>query len=183
MENNWTLPVYSSIKPFIDLFLNDYNYSIINLENEYKQWMQKHGESERAGKDFVWSTLNSFQYALVQKVTSEQQLYALQRRIYCDMLRFLVQTGSKKNRFGIRKLINRCDLVPANLSEYRMNAEYICTKCCPECETLDGLLIPLEEEINNMQLPNVNCTRKGGCVCMYTTKPIRDKITNKLILK
>lgn len=183
MQNNWTLPVYSSIKPFIDIFLNDYNYSIEKLEKEYKQWVRKHGESERACKDFVWSTLNSLQYALVQKVTPEQQFYSYQRRVYCDMLRFLVQADVKRDRFRIKRLINRCDLLSATLSEFKMNAVYICNRCCPECEKQDGFLKPLEDEINDMQLPNNNCTRNGGCICLYSTIPLRNKLSNKLILK
>lgn len=61
-------------------------------------------------------------------------------------------------------------------ARFKIQAEFITTKCCPECEKLDGTTVPILEEINNPTLPYHNCTRPyTGCVCLYTITSIRDE--------
>ena len=62
----------------------------------------------------------------------------------------------------------------ANESEFRMNVEIIGSKCCVECDKIDGNFIPLDEAIKKPPLPHRQCIRENGCICLYGFQVARD---------
>lgn len=67
------------------------------------------------------------------------------------------------------------DLQQAIEIKLKMNATFITTGCCTECEKLANTILPLEEVVKSQPLPHPDCTREQGCICCYGFHPLRDE--------
>jgi len=65
-------------------------------------------------------------------------------------------------------------LKKASLLKIKMDVVIIGTKCCSECDKIDGKIFPLEKEFEKPFLPYCGCTRKPFCICCYGFQVVRD---------
>jgi hypothetical protein len=149
------------------------------LNKELKVFLIENGESDNARKGFLYGLFNR----LISDITFKckgQNLPLLLQPVYLKMWEFLVKVG--ENGSHILKLKLHCDLVQANSSDYRVLAMIIGSKCCPECDMIDGMAIPIEEALLQQPLPHPICEKETGCVCCYVFVGERD-MDNNLIMK
>lgn len=68
-------------------------------------------------------------------------------------------------------------------SNLKLNVKIIGTKCCTECDEINGTIVSLEEYLNNPILPYHRCTRHSlpnpphsatFCICTLGFEPLRD---------
>lgn len=80
--------------------------------------------------------------------------------------------GYSKKRYKAKLL---AQLKKANEYDFLVNVEFITTHCCPVCDKLKDVIMPLEQALNEQLLPPPDCTRPyGGCICCYGFIGIRD---------
>ena len=65
-------------------------------------------------------------------------------------------------------------IINAKSSGLKLDAIIIGTHCCPECDKIDKLTLPLDTIIKEPILPYSLCTRKPFCICCYGFIPLRD---------
>lgn len=85
--------------------------------------------------------------------------------------KFTVYTKAGKNITPVMKELNLCRLQIAEELPFKVNIKLFTKGCCPECEKLNGRVIPIEEAFKTLPLPYHNCTREQGCFCMYLAEP------------
>jgi len=66
------------------------------------------------------------------------------------------------------------DIDQAKKTELKLNAVIIGSKCCSECDKIDGLKLPFEEILQNPILPYHKCLREPFCICCYAFETLRD---------
>ena len=167
--------------------LKKYKYQVVNdfleedeFDKAYFEWIKKFGESNQSKRDFLWSVFQRLNIGIAKKFGVSIETYQYQRELYLIMLSFLVEEN--RNTKHIRKSIHFCDLMKADLSDYKQEVEFIATKCCEECDKINGQIIPLEEAIKTQPLPYSKCKRKTGCICCYGFKAVRDE-RGRIIMK
>jgi hypothetical protein len=145
------------------------------LESEFNEqfnsWSATRGVSIHSKNDFIYSLFNGLIFKTGQIVRGKK-LYQVLRPIYFEMWRFLLY--EEKPRSHVLKLMLYCDLILAEDENYKMRAQIIGSKCCDECDKLDGLNMPIEDAIMNQPLPVPNCTKTTGCACCYGFSVERD---------
>jgi hypothetical protein len=72
------------------------------------------------------------------------------------------------------------DIEQAKNSGLKLNATIIGSKCCSECDKIDGSKFPFEQILQKPILPYHKCLRKPFCICCYGFEPLRDE-NQKLI--
>jgi hypothetical protein len=141
----------------------------------HKQWVNKFGDGYQSQKDFIWSMFNRCINELGKRPQS-YEVFNAQTAIYFIMLKFL--WDEKKDVKGIRKSIAQVDVnrmvFDDAQSDLICDVVIISTKCCPECERIDGKVMTLDEVVKNPPLPQPECTRNNGCVCCYARQGRRD---------
>lgn len=60
-------------------------------------------------------------------------------------------------------------------SGLKLNVFIIGTKCCSECDKVNGLTFPFEELLQKPFLPFDKCLRKPFCICCYGFQALRDE--------
>ena len=66
-------------------------------------------------------------------------------------------------------------LLEAQNHRFKCDVILLTKKCCQSCEEMNGMQISLQQAIEKMPLPNINCTREKGCFCLYSIRPLRDE--------
>jgi len=168
------------IESYKEMFSDKYHFDGEEFFAIYQEWIIKFGETEKSKADFVWSMFNRIANSYAGKFKNELEMYTFMRGIYADMWQFLLKEGRDSSH--VKRLMHYCDLKTAGDENYKVNAQIIGTKCCPECDEIDGLVIPLDEAINKQILPFKGCTRKNGCICCYGFPYERD-LENNLVRK
>ena len=74
------------------------------------------------------------------------------------------------------------DLLEAVENTFETEAFIIAASCCDMCLKQDFKVYEIDEAIKLQSLPNIECTRKNGCVCCYGFKGKRDS-NDRLIMK
>ena len=152
----------------VDEFLDEDEFDGVLVK-----WVEKSGESDQSKRDFLWYVFQKLNKGIAEKFGYSIEMYQYQRKLYSIMLSFFIDEN--RNRNHIFKSINHCDLMIAKFSEYQQQVEFIASKCCEECDKIDGTIISLEEAIRAKPLPYVKCKRKNGCICCYGFHAVRDE--------
>lgn len=67
------------------------------------------------------------------------------------------------------------DINKAKKSDILLEVRLLTTKCCEECDKINGIKMSLKKAIKTKPLPHPDCTRKPSCICCYTFHVIRDR--------
>jgi hypothetical protein len=142
-------------------------FAVELYESNFLQWVEKYGDSIQSKKDFLWHNYNLILMEFATLYSHDPEfMYRQQRRVYCEMLSFLIEEG-KKITVAMKGILH-CDLQLTKLSGYNFNVKILATKCCDECDKINGQTFLLEDVIDKNILPYSKCKRKKGCFCQYT---------------
>jgi hypothetical protein len=112
---------------------------------------------------------------------SQQDRLHLQRDAFLDMS--FIQRYKPLGQFEkYHKLFHMVDIELASFHPFEVMMVVIATKDCPESESIDGMLLTVEEAREKQMLPYAGCTRPGKCICLYKSQPIRD-VNGRLVTK
>jgi hypothetical protein len=153
------------------ILIDTYRVTADSWNSGLEFWTNKFGDSEKAKADFIWSVFNEVQTLYANSAKSEVELYSKQKEIYFPMWQFL--KDEKRDFKHILNAITQIELylmrAESDASDYVYEVHVIGTKCCENCNKIDGIVLTIEQAIEQNLLPYKECTRNGGCICLYTS--------------
>jgi len=151
------------------LLIAKYNMSQNSFDENLNNWIKKRENLESSKRDFIWSCFNFLLLDYSKNSNDEIAMYNSQKDIYWDMRLMLIDEGRDSKH--IIKVINfiflKISEINDNNAKFESELVIIGTKCCEECNKIDGIKTTIRKELANQLLPYNKCTRESGCICCY----------------
>jgi hypothetical protein len=144
--------------------LGNHGISIEEFNKSKKKKTKQYG-FKPSDNDIVWELLNKRLLELM-KTSDINEL----RGIYYGMAKFGYEEG--KSFIHLLKEASKCELIRYKESEVVSKVQILAAdNSCDEFKELNGKQFTIEETLETMPLPNLNCTwpdvEPGWCRCTY----------------
>ena len=153
-----------------DIFISKFNVSEERFNADFNEWVINRGMDVQSKNDFIWRIFNRLVFEAPSK---DGNLYQNLRDVYGEMFGFLIK--EKKSASHILRQIHYCDLALHEERNYVIEVVVHSSDCCPECNSIEGLKMTVEEALKKEIIPLRDCTRSKGCICFYGFRAKRDQ--------
>ena len=156
-------------------FFDNFGMEEQNIRSYYEEWKVEFSTNIN---DFLWHIFNTLLHENATQSKDLERFYKRNIEIYFEML-YLRRKIEGKAANEIQQCLNRNKLqLQFESSNLELNVIVATTKDCEACKEIYNKEFPIRDVIKSDVIPYENCTRKIGCACVYTFKPIRDENDN-----
>ncbi|RYZ24594.1 MAG: hypothetical protein EOO16_00380 [Chitinophagaceae bacterium] len=161
------------IKNYLKFFAGDFGMEEGNIRRYYQEWSAK-AKNDSVG-DYLWHLFHEL-LDRIPKASLSPELYAKYfSEVYYKMWEFMVYHENRPANDCLQLGMEYRLIYEEQTLPFKFDVKISSGHCCPYCDSLNGMMVTLQQVYQNKYLASHKCTRPSGCNCRYASVPKRRK--------